>query len=168
MPRFRTFLPRIHSDNITAQSDSGLNVQEAALYELVASHPGQQRKFFNLHQTLCKVARAKAHDIAERDYEGHVDPDGVGPNRLVKNAGYKLPGWWGDKKDSNFIESLTAGNLTAADAWNSWLGSPSHRMHVLGEGAFYSAQFNVGVGFAEVEDSRWGRYWIFLSAPEEL
>jgi hypothetical protein len=74
MPRFRTYLPRIHSDSVTAQADEVLNPQEQALYALLAAHPEQQRKFCNLHQTLMAVARGKARDIAIRDYEGHVDP----------------------------------------------------------------------------------------------
>lgn len=150
----------------TGPGVKGLLPEEQALFALMANHPEQQRTTCVLHPILCKVARAKAHDIAARDYEGHVDPDGVGPNQLVINAGYKLPKWWGDKKDANFIESLTAGNLKAAHAWSSWLGSPSHRAHVLGEG-FYKDQVNVGVGLAHVEGSHWGRYWILLSAPVE-
>ncbi len=165
MPRFRMYLPRIHSSNVTAQGDEQLP-QEAALFALITMHADQQRKLCNLHQTLCKVARARAQDMATRGYLAHVDPDGIGPNRHVINAGYKLPAWWGDKQDANYIESASSGNPTAQDVMISWLGSPGHRTHVLGEG-FYSDQVNVGVGYAANENSPGKRYWVLLSAPAE-
>ena len=55
---------------------------------------------------------------------------------------------------------------TAGDAWNAWLGSPGYRRHGLGEIDFYAEQTNYGIGYAFVPGSKYGRYWVFISAAQ--
>src|SRR5262249_18449068 len=40
---------------------------------------------------LAKVAEEKALDMANRDYFGHVTPEGLGINIQIHEAGYSLP-----------------------------------------------------------------------------
>lgn len=94
-----------------------------------------------------------------------MDPDGYGPNKAVTLAGYELPEWWGDDLDANFIESLAAGSPDAASAFNAWISSEGHRIHVLGEVDFFREQTRYGIGYAHVPGSPYTRYYVFVSAP---
>jgi len=141
--------------------------QEKEIASLARSHPGQGRPTMDCHPILAQVAGERALDMGVRYYFSHVNPDGYGPNYLVRRAGYKLPSWWGTDPEVNYIESIAGGYPTAADAWNGWLASPAHRRHVLGEIDFYAEQTNYGIGYAFVPGSKYGHYWVFISAPPE-
>jgi hypothetical protein len=145
-----------------APDTCGMNAQEQALYDLMASDPGQRRRNMRCHPVLVQVARAKALELARLNYFSHTAPDGTTPNMLVRRFGYILPDWYGD---GNGIESLGAGYATAEMAFEGWLASPGHRAHVLGEAAFWEAQTRVGIGYHFLEGSPFTRYWVFLSAP---
>jgi uncharacterized protein YkwD len=144
-----------------------LSSEETAVAELAINDPNQQRTEMNCNPILAQVARAKAMDLATRNYFDHTDPDGFGPNYYVRQAGYQLPGFYGSANDSNNIESIGAGYTTAESAWNGWLTSSGHRMHVLGEAAFWREQTNYGIGHYYDPNSGYGHYWVFLSAPPE-
>lgn len=141
------------------------NDVEVELGGLVRTHDGQQRPEMIHDPVLNAVARAKAFDLARRNYFSHVDPDGFGPNRVAQLSGYELPGRYGSDKSSNYIESIGGGAESAAQQFASWLGSSGHRAHLLGANEFYAEQTHFGVGYAEVAGSRLGRYYVFISAP---
>jgi uncharacterized protein YkwD len=42
--------------------------------------------------------------------------------------------------------------------------SRSHRTQVLGQERFFADQTDYGVGFAEVRGSKYGRYWVLITA----
>lgn len=142
-----------------------LNDQEKAVLASLALHPDQRRAKVECHPILAQVARERAKDMAERDYFGHVNPDGKGPNYLVRAAGYALPSWYPRADDANNIESIAAGYSTPADVWAGWMNSSGHRMHLLGQHSFYAAQTQVGIGYYYKAGSRYGHYWVVLSAP---
>jgi uncharacterized protein YkwD len=147
-----------------------LSPEEAAVAQLMADHPEQKRAQTVCHPVLAQVARARAADMAQRRYFGHVNPDGYGPNYLVTQAGYDLPGWYASAHDANNIESIGAGYTSAQSVWEAWLSSSGHRRHVLaaenGEPvAFYADQEAYGIGFWHEPGSEYGRYWVFISAP---
>lgn len=144
------------------------NADELAMAGMIVGHPQQQRPAMVYDPILHVVARAKAHDLAERAYFNHADPDGYGPNKAVKLAGYELPAWWGDALDTNYIESLVAGFASTAAAFNALVGSPGHRDHILGEEPFYAEQTRYAVGYANVPGSPHTRYFVFVSAPPNL
>lgn len=144
-----------------------LNPQEQEIADLAAQHPDQGRASMSCDPILAQVARERALDMGIRHYFSHTNPDGFGPNYLVRQAGYGLPSWYGTANDANNIESIAAGYTTAAFAWAGWLNSSGHRAHVLAENAFWADQTNYGIGYAYVPNSPYRHYWVFISAPPE-
>lgn len=142
-----------------------VDTRRGALSRLFEMDPGQRRPVRRMDGILMAVAQAKAADMAKRGYFGHRDPDGHGPNWLLRAAGYPLPGWYGRADDANNVESLAGGYPTAEDAWAGWLASErGHRRHALGESDFFRRQDEYGVGFVEALDSQWITYWVLISA----
>lgn len=141
-----------------------LNRQEAELATRFESAPRQRRRHRRCDPVLTGVARAKALDMATRGYFSHVTPEGEGPNRLVRRAGYELPPLYHKGRKANNVEAIAAGYETAAAAWTSWVDSRRHRPQVLGLNAFHAAQSDYGVGFAEAPGSRYGYYWVLITA----
>jgi len=118
-----------------------------------------------LDPILTAVARARAADMANRRYFSHVDPDGYGPNHLIRSAGYVLPEFWGGGRSANFVESIGAGYATPSAAWEGWMRSSPHRTHLLASKAFYRKQTNFGVGFHFDPQSPYRFYWVVITAP---
>jgi uncharacterized protein YkwD len=139
---------------------------EAAVLAKMASHPEQRRPSLTCDPILASVARARAEDMADRDYFGHVNPDGIGPNYLVEKAGFALPEWYDHDRDANNIESIAAGFGTANEAWAAWMESNGHRTHLLALDSFYAQQVKVGVGYASAPGTRFEHYWVIISAPD--
>ena len=89
--------------------------------------------------------------MLKRRYFGHVDPDGVGPDRHAQESGYALAGGISRQKSANTIESISL-QAFKADGFLAQLvtdpNSPSkgHRMHLLGVGGFYAQARDIGVG----------------------
>jgi hypothetical protein len=144
-----------------------LNAQEQAVASLAINHPDQGRKTMDCHPILAQVARERALDMGKRNYFSHTNPDGYGPNYLVRQAGYQLPSWWPSDPTANYIESIAGGYPTAEEAWQAWLNSPGHRRHVLGKNDFWAEQTNYGIGYAYVAGSTYRHYWVFITAPPE-
>lgn len=72
---------------------------------------------------LDKAAQLKLADMFKQQYFEHVNPQGIGPSDLAKQAGY------------NFItegENLALGNFTDdQDLLTAWMNSPGHRANIL-------------------------------------
>lgn len=121
------------------------------------------------NDTLAKVAEAKALDMVERDYIGHVDPDGKGINVLIHQAGYSLPNYMIEKPENNFFESLSFGRESAEEVVNSLIvdeGVPDHghRKHLLGLNDFYGRATDIGVGFVRTPDKYYSSYVVIIIA----
>lgn len=147
-----------------------LNAQEQAVADYMAAHAEQGRVRLVCNPILAQVARSRAVDMGQRGYFSHVNPDGIGPNELVRRAGYVLPDWYGDSRDANNIESIAAGYPTAAAVWEAWMASPGHSRHILAsEGGdpveFYAAQEAYGIGFWQSPQSPYEWFWVVISAP---
>ena len=143
-----------------------LNADEQQLASHLTGDRGQHRDRLRmrLDPILTAVARARAEDMAQRRYFAHVNPDGLGPNALVRAAGYALPSSWGGRS-ANFIESIGAGYATAEAAWDGWMNSHSHRTHLLASTSFYRDQVNFGIGSYSDPSSPFRRYWVIITAP---
>lgn len=137
---------------------------ERSLGAILRKANGERRRTLNYNSILARVAHERAQDMGARNYFSHVNPDGIGPNYLVTRAGYTLPDFYGKQRSSNNIESIAAGNATAEDAWESWMGSTGHRTHLLGLSEFYADQIEYGVGHAYVPGSRYRHYWVVIIA----
>ena len=141
-----------------------LSDEEATIASSMTTEPAQQRANMNCDTTLTQVARARARDMAERDYFGHVNPDGLGPNRLVIQAGYQLPESYDLSQAGNNIESIAAGFGTAEEVWTGWMDSSKHRTHLLGEHTFFQQQEEYGIGYYYDPNSTYRHYWVVLTA----
>ncbi len=143
-----------------------LTATETALFKMISQHPLQDRARMKLDPILCEVARKRAKDMATHSYFGHIDRLGRGPNRLVTRAGFALPSYYDLSKSGNNIESIVATPGGTSQAFNLWLASPAHRVHVLGEALFYQNQKAIGVGIYQDDDESGQTYYVFLSAPK--
>ena len=143
-----------------------LNAEEQLLAARLTLDRGQRRDRSRMQADpiLTAVARARAEDMATRRYFSHVNPDGMGPNCLVRSAGYVLPSSWGSRS-GNFIESIGAGYATAEEAWEGWMRSSAHRTHLLASSSFYRDQTNFGIGMYSDPLSPFHRYWVIITAP---
>lgn len=148
---------------------------ESFMAGLVANHESQQRSELVYQEVLNFVAREKAKDMAERAFFSHIDPDGYGPNFAVHQAGYALN--FGSSARANSIESIGARHQNRLKAeraaeivFESWLGSPGHRRHVLGEVDQFRNQEAYGVGYAFASEGPFGwssHYFVFISANRD-
>ena len=144
---------------------AALNAQEQQIATLLADSPAQGRASVTVDPILSSVARERARDLAVRDYFAHTNPDGLGPNALVRQAGYTLPPFYDQTPAGNNIESIAAGYSSAQDTWDDWMNSPDHKRHLLAESSFYAAQTAIGVGYYYDATSTYRHYWVVLSAP---
>ena len=99
---------------------------------------------------LAGSATFKADEVAENGYFAHQSPvTGMWPNELARDWGYPLPAPFPD--DANNIESLHSGSPVPFNVVGSFVDSPSHRAHVLGQG-WFATHLEVGVGRSAVEN----------------
>ena len=161
----RVFLPYVSnfaSDSTFREPPVALSPEEAAVEVLLRNYPGQQHPVLNLNSILTEQARRKAQDMADRNYFGHTDPEGFGPNHWVMAAGYALPTYYDTSAGANNIESIAAGQSTADEVWQAWMNSSGHRTHLLGEIDFYREQIDYGIGHVYKENSTYRNYWVIL------
>ncbi len=105
--------------------------------------------------TLAKVAEARALDMAKRDYFDHTDPDGLGPNHHIHQAGYSLNVDWLKRKTANNFESIAANYPSATDGIKAMIigkSSPGlrHRKHLLGMDEWNASLQDIGIGYVRV------------------
>jgi len=142
-----------------------LTTQEQQVEQHLTGSAAQQRPHLRCNSILAQVARDRARDMATRDYFDHVNPDGLGPNALVEQAGYVLPAYYSDDPAANNIESIAAGHKDGREAWRGWMDSPGHRQHLLAEEPFYAEQVEYGIGHVFVaKGNKYGHYWVVLTA----
>jgi serralysin len=97
--------------------------------------------------------------MAEFDYFAHQSAvTGAWPNVIARQYGYALPGFWPDQ--SNNIESIHRGNPYITGVLQSFIGSASHRGHVLGQG-WFAGHREIGVG-ARLDE----RIWTILTGTD--
>lgn len=144
-----------------------LNSQEQQIADDMINDSHQGRPSLTLDPILAGVARARATDMARRDYFGHVNPDGVAANYLVRHAGYQLPAWWDADPKANYIESIAAGYATPQTTWTGWMNSPDHRTHILGLNSFYASETSYGIGYYYDANSTYKHYWVVITAPPQ-
>lgn len=144
-----------------------LTPEEQKIANYLVNASGQHRDRSQMHpdDRLIQVARARAMDMAKRNYFDHVNPDGYGPNYLVRQTGYQLPSFWSTSKSANNIESIEAGYMTAEDAWSGWMASSPHKTHLLALDSFYRDQTSYGVGHYYDAKSKYKHYWVVITAP---
>ena len=158
------YLPLVINGSSGSVSQCPRNTQEQALADLFENDPGQQRSTIICDPILTKVAQERALDMATRGYFSHSNPDGLGPNYLVQQAGYQLPSFYNQSLIGNNIESIGGGYPSANAVWTGWMSSTGHRTHLLGTISFYAEQVDVGIGYAYDPNSQYGHYWVVITA----
>jgi uncharacterized protein YkwD len=141
--------------------------QEQAIATYMATNPAQGRPYMVMDPIIEAVARARAKDMAVRNYFGHVNPDGVAANFLLRQAGYQLPAWWGTDPTANYVESIAAGYASPSDTWTAWMNSPPHKTHLLGQNSFFASETHYGVGYYYDPNSTYKYYWVVITAPPQ-
>lgn len=141
--------------------------QEQAIANLMVNDPNQGRPYMVLDPIIEAVARARAKDMALRNYFSHVNPDGVAANYLLRQAGYQLPSWWSTDPTLNYVESIAAGYSSASETWTAWMNSPPHKVHLLGQNSFFAAETHYGVGYYYDPNSTYQCYWVVITAPPQ-
>ena len=134
--------------------------QPMAYYQKLKFSPNQvvPRPALNWNDTLARAAERKAMDMARRNYNAHVDPDGFGMNHFVDQAGYRLNPLWLQSPAANNFESIAWGQATGVDAVE-WLiidpgvESKGHRKHLLGIGEWNASLVDVGIGFVHADST---------------
>jgi uncharacterized protein YkwD len=112
---------------------------------------------------LARVAERKAIDMARRNYFSHTTPEGLGINRMIHAAGYRLPSYMLKKKSANFFESIAAGSTTGQEIIkllivDEGVASLGHRKHLLGMTAHNAVCRDVGIGIASNPRSEYKTY----------
>lgn len=167
------YIPVIQQSGAGVSGNDGsqpcqLSETEQGLAAILVSHPDQGRNPMICDPILARVARERAADMANRNYFGHVNPDGYGPNYMVRQGGYDLPDLYGNDPKQNMVESIAMGfELTTGDmVWNKvWKDSPVHREHLLGLNSFYAGQQRYGIGhYVRVNGDEITNYWVFIAA----
>ena len=130
------------------------------------------RPVLKWNDILAKVAEEKALDMANRDYFGHVTPEGRGINIQIHEAGYTLPKDWLKEKDQNFFESISAGTNTGEEAIRNLivdkdLPAAPHRNQLLGITDFYSESTDIGIGFGRSAKSKYRTYMSIIIARKK-
>lgn len=106
-----------------------------------------------VNDSLAAAAGFRVDEMAQYGYFAHQSPvTGDWPNKVARDFGYPLPPWFPD--DENNIESIFGGSPWVDDALRAFVGSPSHRDHVMGQGGF-AAYNEIGVG-ANLGKGLWG------------
>ena len=118
-------------------------------------------------EDLAKFARAKAEDMANRNYFDHVNPDGKAMNIILSEGNYPLPTYFPVTKKDNSIESIVAYSdgpqmfleLLIVDAGIPNVG---HRKHLLGMDEFNSKHTHAAIGIAYNPNSTYKYYGCIL------
>jgi uncharacterized protein YkwD len=121
---------------------------------------------------LAKVAEEKAADMAKRDYFSHTTPEGLGINRLIHDAGYKLPAYMLKDKSATFFESIAAGRSTGKGIIDMLVRDENtpglgHRKHLLGIDDFWAGCTDCGIGIARNPRSKFRVYSSVIIARQK-
>lgn len=97
---------------------------------------------------LTQTARSHAEDMACNDFFDHLSPTEGGVIDRVTAQGYDF---------TEVGEIIAGGFVDSESVVAGWMSSPDHAKNIL------SKEFTqIGVGFAEWEDSTYGMYWVVV------
>lgn len=125
------------------------------------------------NDTLAKVAEARALDMTEKKYFGHVNKKGQGVNILIHKAGYELNEVLYKKKKMNSFESIAMGmsdgeETVKALIIDEGINPPNHRKHLLGMTDFWADCYDCGIGFVRTDDPERPTYVCIIIAKHNL
>lgn len=132
---------------------------EGIFGQYLLTDPRQERSklLWNCH--LAEAAKARVISLATLRYWAHCDPSNKCVNTYAREAGCKLPSYYGK---GNNIESLVAGTFDPLIAFTALANSPAHADHLFGRTAFFREQMHYGIAFLAAEGSVYHYYWCIL------
>jgi len=113
--------------------------QEALLAETNAARSDHQLSELRMSPKLNQAAYLKAKDMFDKQYWGHVGPDGAKPWKWLLEADYAY---------SKAGENLAKNFYTAEAVNTAWMNSPDHRVNIL-EADYTEVGFAVASGKLE-------------------
>lgn len=142
----------------------------AQKYKIPALSKIAPRAPFVWDDTLAKLARQKAEDMAKLNYFGHVDKKGKGMNYYLWQASYPLPSYYSKDARANNVESIAANTedpLVFVRQLIEDQGVPSlgHRKHLLSLNQESTPATHIGIGIAYNPNSKYKYYCSILIAP---
>lgn len=141
---------------------------EKDLETLFLTDSNQKRNKMNKNSILTLAAQSRVNDFGAKNYFNHINKEGYGPDYICELFGYKLPKWYNVTKNSNHIESIAAGYISAEDAWQALAyESPLHARHVLGLHPFFKAQEEYGIGYTFAPNSKYNHYYCIMTAHKK-
>jgi len=147
-------------------SDCLMSDKERQVFSLLTEHPQQQRSGLVCSKALNEFARQRAEDMRTRGYFGHINPDRIGPNALLKEFGYPLPSSYTGHLANN-IESIAGGYSDPTKVIQVLLDSKTHRVHLLGEQDFYLQQNEIGIAHVRDKETDYEDYWVIVIARQK-
>jgi hypothetical protein len=140
-----------------ARHDPAAYAEEVDLGVDLTGVPARPPLAVNAH--LLDSTQFHVDEMVAHNYFAHTSAvTGDQPNKMARDAGYPLPGWW--SSDANYIESLGHGRV-AANALHGLLRDEPHRIHILGTPTFWAENREIGVGHALSKN-----YWAIHTAHE--
>jgi hypothetical protein len=137
----------------------------AELARLIVVHIDQARERLICDPRLVEFAEARAADMAERGYFGHVGPDNLGPNAQLAASGFPLPNAYPLGRN-NSIESIVGGLARPDDVLAELLNSSRHRPQILGELPFFQEQDRYGAAYVYAPQTPEVDLWVIVFARE--
>ena len=132
-----------------ASARATVNHAEQAVKILNDMRVARNLKPLAIDAKLMAGAEAYAKLMADKDVFSHTGPDGSTPQSRLIASGYK-----GSFKG----EALSAGQVSAQAAIESWRDSPSHAVIV-----FEPTAVDVGIGFYFDPNDFYGTYWVLMA-----
>lgn len=139
-----------------------LDDNELILFQKLIEHSKNPHDL-SCDPTLQTFAEFRARDMATRGYLSHISPEHRGPNQMLRDASYPLPDIYRDGLANN-VESIVGGIESPDAVWKALLASPAHRAHLLGEGAGFDEQDELGVAYARNLYAPHVDYWVIVIA----
>lgn len=95
------------------------------------------------HWELCRVARYKSADMANKGYFSHTSPTYGSPFKMMESFGIRF---------SSAGENIAYGQRTPQEVMNGWMNSPGHKSNIMSP-----SYTQIGVGMAK--NSSGVLYW---------
>jgi len=130
-------------DPVSDSVPSNLTLEKQVLELVNQEREKQKLSPLKWNDALANLARAHSEDMVERNFFGHINPDGQDPFARMKTYGIEY---------SYAAENIAAGHTTAKAVMNSWMNSRGHRENILNPDLT-----ELGVGIAE--GGEYGFYW---------
>lgn len=165
MTHAATYLPSIHANGVTGQSDTA-NYADVFAAAWVAFLGDVGRRMVR-DARLDAAAQGQADWLAVHDFDrdnAHLGADGSTPNERVRATGYRLPDFWPTR--GNQCESANHSWSEPAQSLIELATHDTHAEHMQVRGWWaHSTVYGVGAARASVGGGGW--FVVAVTAPRE-